>query len=76
MIIVSSNIKIANKYTEYIKNKYPTVRAGIATSEDSKSGSDVIRRSKIDNSIKNLNRLFGFCEYRHMKGLISLNVTL
>ena len=52
MIIVSSSIKIANKYADYIKKRYPDIRSGITTSEDSKSGANIIKRTKIENSNK------------------------
>lgn len=46
MIIVSSSINLANKYCEYIKAKYKSIRTGIATSEDTKLSQEIIKRSK------------------------------
>lgn len=51
ILIVSPNIKIAKKYTEYIKNKYPNIRSGIATSEDSKDCIETVKRAKLENNI-------------------------
>jgi len=51
VLIVSPNIKIAKKYTEYIKSKYPNIRSGIATSEDSKDCIETVKRSKLENNV-------------------------
>lgn len=63
ILIVSPDIKTAYKYTDYISNKYPSIKSGIATSEDTGECKINIKEFKTNNN-----------NFKHLECLINVGI--